>query len=295
MPILEMEGLTRRYGRRRGIESVTLSVEEGRIFGFLGPNGAGKTTAIRLLLGFLRPTAGSARVFGRDAWRESRVVKAEVGYLPGDVRIYSWLTGREALSLSSRVRRRDALAGGRALADEFSLDLSVPVRAMSRGMRQKLGLILAMAHSPRLLILDEPTSALDPLMQATLHDRLRRFASSGCTIFFSSHTLSEVEQLCSRVAIIREGRIAADESLADLRARSGRKVVIRFADSVEGLATPEFLDLDRRESLEWSGVLRGPVEALLEWLRGRRVEDLVLEPPDLETLFRRFYGRGDVP
>ena len=217
MAIIHTEALSRHYGSRRGIESVSLDVPEGTLFGFLGPNGAGKTTTIRVMVGLLRPSAGSARIFGLDCWRDSRTIKDEIGYMPGDIRLMPWLDGRRALSIWGKVRGRDLMPYGRELAERFDLDLRTKVRSMSRGMRQKLGLILALAHKPRLLILDEPTVTLDPLMQAEVQRLLREMAAAGHTVFFSSHTLGEVEQLCDRVAMIRDGQLVADESLAALR------------------------------------------------------------------------------
>src|SRR5207247_1315609 len=153
--LIQLDNLTRRYGRRRGVESLSFSVGEGALFGFLGPNGAGKTTTIRVLLGFLRPTSGAAKIFGLDCWRDSKAIKRDIGYLPGDLRLPAWMDGANALSIFGAVRGRDLAGAGRELAEKFDLDLRVKVRDMSRGMRQKLGLILALAHSPRLLVLDE--------------------------------------------------------------------------------------------------------------------------------------------
>jgi beta-exotoxin I transport system ATP-binding protein len=292
--LVHLENLTRRYGRRRGIESVSLSVAEGALFGFLGPNGAGKTTTIRVMLGFLRPTGGAARIFGLDCWRDSKAIKGDIGYVPGDLRLPAWMNGTSALSIFGTVRGRDLTRSGRDLADNFDLDLRVKVRDMSRGMRQKLGLILALAHSPRLLVLDEPTSSLDPLMQKALHERLRRLATAGHTVFFSSHSLGEVEQLCDRVAIVRNGELVAEESLAGLRDRAGHEVVIRWKDEAYALSLgpPPCLKLTRREGAEWRGALEGPVRQLVDFLAGKPVEDLSLGRPDLETLFRRFYERA---
>ncbi len=291
MSLIALQALTRRYGSRRGVEEVSLSVPEGSLFGFLGPNGAGKTTTIRVLLGFLRPTSGSARVFGLDCWRESPRIKADVGYLPGDLRLYPWMTGRDALRTSGAVRRCDLMRRGAELAEEFGLDLHVKVRSLSRGMRQKLGLILALAHAPRLLVLDEPTSSLDPLVQEQLRDRLRRLSAAGHTVFFSSHTLSEVESLCDRVAIVRAGRIIADSKLDDLRRATGHEVTIRWKDGAgaSGNAPPEFLRLSRTDAATWSGTLEGPVSRLVDWLAGKPVDDLAIGRPDLESLFRRYY------
>src|SRR5215471_1121268 len=247
MALIVLDHLSRHYGRRRGIEQVSLTVSEGSLFGFLGPNGAGKTTTIRVMLGFLRPTGGTAKIFGLDCWKDSRAIKREVGYLPGDLRLPAWMNGASALSIFGAVRGQDLTRSGRELARKFDLDLGVKVREMSRGMRQKLGLILALAHAPRLLVLDEPSSALDPLMQQILHELLRQMAAAGKTIFFSSHSLGEVEQLCDRVAIVREGELVAEESLTALRERSGHDVTIwwKTGPHAHELAPPEFLKLTR--------------------------------------------------
>jgi ABC-2 type transport system ATP-binding protein len=288
--IIETECLSRNYGRRRGIDSVNLRVPEGSLFGFLGPNGAGKTTAIRVMVGMPRPSAGHARVFGLDCWRQSRAIKNDVGYLPGDLRLMPWLDGLRALSIWGQTRGRNLLPYGRQLAERFALDLKTKVRSMSRGMRQKLGLILALAHKPRLLILDEPTVTLDPLMQAEVQRLLREWAAQGHTVFFSSHTLGEVEQLCDRVAMIRQGRLVADESLEALRRRAAHEVTIRWRDAAAASAQPpEFFHLHERDELVWTGLLGGGVDRLIDWLAGRAIDDLAIGRPDLETLFRQFY------
>ena len=293
MSLIQLDDLTRRYGRRRGVERVSLSVPAGALFGFLGPNGAGKTTTIRVMLGFLRPTSGRARIFGLDCWRDSKAIKRDVGYLPGDLRLPPWMNGGNALSIFGAVRGRDLAGAGRELAEKFDLDLRLKVLDMSRGMRQKLGLILALAHSPRLLVLDEPTSALDPLIQQVLHDLLRQLAAAGRTVFFSSHSLGEVDQLCHRVAIVRDGEIVADQSLPALRNRAGHDVTIRWKEdaSARPLEPPDFLKLTRREGLVWHGTLDGSVQRLVDFLAGKPVEDLSVGRPDLESLFRRFYER----
>ena len=289
--VIHVENLTRRYGARRGIVNLSLDVPQGSLFGFLGPNGAGKTTTIRVLLGFLRPSSGSARLFDCDCWRDSAQIKADVGYLPGDLRLYPWINGTSALRLFGAARSRDLLKSGQSLADRFSLDLRVKVRNMSRGMRQKLGLILALAPRPRLLVLDEPTASLDPLMQDELRVLLREFARDGTTVFFSSHTLSEVEQLCDRVAIVREGRLVADESLESLRKRAGHQIIIRWKDPTlaRTLQAPNFLNVVRREDSTWQALLDGPMSELLPWLAAQPIGDLSIGRPDLETLFRQFY------
>jgi ABC-2 type transport system ATP-binding protein len=294
MAAIETESLTRRYGPRRGIENVNLSVPEGSLYGFLGPNGAGKTTAIRVILGFLRPTSGSARVGGLDCWRQSARVKARVGYVPGDLRLYPWLNARSAMSLVGRVRGMELIRRGMELADLLDLDPAVTVRRMSRGTRQKLGLLMALAPDPPVLILDEPTTGLDPLVQERLRGCLRDRARAGHTVFFSSHTLGEVEQLCDRVAIIRDGRLVSDDTLDAMRRKGGHEVVIRWTDAAAAASEPPpALRLSRRDGLVWVGVHEGPVASLTAWLAGRSVEDLSVNPPDLETLFRKFY-EGEV-
>ncbi len=301
MSVIETEQLTRRYGSRRGVEGVNLRIDEGSLFGFLGPNGAGKTTTIRVLLGFLRPSEGRASLFGRDCWKAGRRLRDDVGYLPGDLRLYPTWTGDQFLRLFGLIRRRDITAAGRDLAERFSLDMAVPVRKMSRGMRQKLGLVLALAHEPRLLILDEPTASLDPLMQEQLLRHLRALAGKGHTVFFSSHTLSEVERLCDRVAILREGRLVADETLETLRSRARRRFTIRWArvEDAADVKPPPFLAIDERRNRTWDGSLTGQTPELVRWAATQPIEDLTIGHPDLESLFRRYYegggGEADTP
>ena len=291
MSVIVAEKLAKRYGSRIGIEALNLSISEGTVFGFLGPNGSGKTTTIRVLLGLLKPSGGGARVFGLDCWHESNRIKADVGYLPGDLRLYPWLTCRIALRIFGQVRHRDLLTAGGQLAAEFDLDADVRVCDMSRGMRQKLGVILALAHRPRLLILDEPTSSLDPLMQQNLHRHLRALASDGHTIFLSSHSLGEVEHLCDRVVILRKGKLVADETLDDLRTRAKRVVTIRWADDVKASNTkaPEFVDVIERHGVEWQATLTGSVMKLVRWSAGQPIADISIGHPDLESLFQQYY------
>ncbi|MCZ6598801.1 MAG: ABC transporter ATP-binding protein, partial [Planctomycetota bacterium] len=272
--------LSHYYGRRVGVDSIDLELALGTVFGFLGPNGSGKTTTIRLLLGFLRPSGGSAEVFGLDCWRDSHRIKREVGYLPSDLRLYSWMTGESALRVVGRIRGRDLSAAGRAIAERFELEMDVSVRAMSRGMRQKLGIVLALAHDPQLLVLDEPTSGLDPLMQDELARTLRGLAERGRAVFLSSHTLSEVETVCDRVAIVRRGRIVADETLEALRGRARRSVTIDFrdAESAARATPPAMLAVRERSAARWTGELDGRIPEFIAWLAAQPVEDLVLGP-----------------
>lgn len=299
---IQIRSLTKRYGSRRGVDDVNLSIEAGSLYGFLGPNGAGKTTTIRILLGLLRPTQGAATVLGKDCWRDSAAIKSEVGSIPGDLRLWPWLTGMKALSLFGLIRGKNIKPTGKELADELELDLDLPVRKMSRGNRQKLGIVLALAHKPRVLILDEPTTALDPLMQDRLRNLLRRAARDGACVFFSSHTLGEVEALCERVAIVKQGRIVADSTLTQLRADAGYDIDVLWN---EGLAPapPTWLPLlatkrvgtSEPQGTRWITRFRPTREHtlahLLALLSDKReaIVDVKLGQPDLETLFRRFY------
>lgn len=294
MSTITTSRLTKRYGRRIGVDQIDLSVPEGSVFGFLGPNGAGKTTTIRVLLGFLRPSAGRASVFGLDCWKQSPRIKQEVGYLPGDLRLYPWMTARNAISIVGKVRKRDLSKSWRGLSERFRLDPDVRVGQMSRGMRQKLGIVLALAHEPRLLVLDEPTSGLDPLMQDVLHQCLKEAVSRGQTVFFSSHRLSEVEDLCDRVAFIRDGRIVVDEALESLRERATCQVKLEFRDEAAmeaAMPPPASLTIRQRRGRKWVCDFKGDVHELIRWLVDYPVVEFQIGPPDLESLFRRFYER----
>ncbi len=291
-----IDTLAKSYGRRVAVDRLSLNIEPGELYGFLGPNGAGKTTTIRVILGLLRPTSGAVRVLGSDAWRDSTAIRADAGYIPGDLRLYPWMTARNALRMCGAARGRDITGAGLSVAERFRLDPDTPVRRMSRGMRQKLGLVVCLAHAPRVLVLDEPTTALDPPMQQALYDVLRERAREGATVFFSSHTLGEVESLCSRVAILRDGRLAAEESLTGLRERARRAVLVTWRDAKAAGESdvPAMLSLEARDGATWRCSLRGDAMEVVRWSQGRPIADIAITPPDLDTLFRRFY-EGDVP
>lgn len=291
MDAIEIKQLSKSYGRRMGVEAVSLAVPRGAIFGFLGPNGAGKTTTIRVLLGLLRPTSGGATILGHDCWSDSTSVKAHVGYLPGDLRLYPWLNARSAIDLVGRIRRVDISSEGNRLVDAFDLDPAVRVKNMSRGMRQKLGLVLALAHRPPVVILDEPTASLDPLMQEKLYIELRALAAGGSCVFLSSHTLDEVERLCERVAIIREGRIVADETIDGLRARARRVVTLHWkVGEVKSAAELSgIVEFHERGPDRWRGKLTGSAMDLVRWSSTQPIADLSIEEPDLSALFQDFY------
>lgn len=291
MSIIQTNQLTRYYGSRCGVEGVSLSVEAGEVFGFLGPNGAGKSTTIRLLLGFLKATSGSATIFGHDCWRNSAVIKANVGYVAGDVRLYPWLTARRAFEIVGKIRGQDLHAAGMELASRFELEVDLAVRKMSRGNRQKLALVMALVHRPLLLVLDEPTSGLDPLMQDRLLECISDLSQTGSTVFLSSHMLSEVEAICDRVAIVREGHIVADERLDAMKERAPRSAVITFAHeaAAKSAHVPEYLTLERVDKENLHVQLVGPAAELARWAAGESIVDISIGPPNLESLFRQHY------
>jgi ABC-2 type transport system ATP-binding protein len=291
---IETRGLSKRYGRSGealALDDLTIDVVEGEIFGFLGPNGAGKSTTIRLLLGFLHPTAGSGSVLGLDMIRDSVEIRRRAGYLPGGIAFWDGSTGERLLdelaALSGRppIRRAD-------LADRLELSertLRRRVRDYSRGMRQKLGIIQALQHDPELAILDEPTEGLDPLMQRAFYDILDDLRAAGRTIFFSSHVLSEVERVCDRVAIVRAGRLVALEEVPALLARRKRNVELRLtgpAPSLEGVAGVSEVHLGEGRL---TCRLEGDVGPFLAAIAGAPIHDLTIEPSSLEEAFLEFY------
>jgi len=290
MNVIELQSTSKRYGRVRALDRVSWTLRTGQLLGFLGPNGAGKTTTIRILLGFLRPTSGSARVLGMDAWRHSPKIRARTGYLPGDVRLYPTLTGEQTVRFVAGTRGADGGVDAERLAKVFELDLRPRVRTYSTGMRQKLGLILAMMHRPELLIMDEPSSGLDPLMQQALRRELRDVTAEGRTVLFSSHSLPEAEQLCEEVIILREGRLVAAESIAELRRRAGHRVGLKFSQPVETLPpAPNGLTLDSTSDVQVRGRWRGQISKLMGWLQALPLKDVAIEPADLEDLFIDYY------
>jgi ABC-2 type transport system ATP-binding protein len=292
MNVIETDNLTKRYGHRVGIEDLSITIEEGSLYGFLGPNGSGKTTTIRLLLGFLKPSSGSAQILNSNAWRDSNRIKKEVGYLPGDLRLYPWLTLKKSARMIGLIRQDNLTDAFDELAEKFLLDPTVSVREMSKGMRQKLGLIIALAHRPKLLILDEPTTALDPLIQTILYDHLRSLAHDGHTIFFSSHTLSEVEHLCDNVAILREGKLIIQERMQQFRQRSHCVVTIQWGSESDAEQTvpPDCLQIRQRNGCQWIAVLCGPTMDLVRWSATQPIEDLSFNTSDLNQVFQDIYS-----
>ncbi|MCK6456110.1 MAG: ABC transporter ATP-binding protein [Phycisphaerae bacterium] len=289
MHAVRTDALTKHYGRVRALQDLHLLVPAGSLFGFLGPNGAGKTTTLRLLLGLLRPTRGRAAVLGLDSRRDSIRIRRRTGYLPGDLRLYDHLTARETLDFFTAARGADARDEVARLAGAFDLPLDRRVRDCSKGMKQKLGLLIALAHRPELLILDEPASALDPLVQQTLYDELRAAVRRGATVLFSSHVLGEVEALCDHVAIVRAGRLIEQQTIDALRSRAPRRVELRIRPGANLPPAPSALSWHRRDDRSAAGAWTGSLQPLFEWLARCDVEDAQIGKPDLEDLFLAYY------
>jgi ABC-2 type transport system ATP-binding protein len=297
-PVIETDRLTKRYGDARGIEDVSLSVARGEVFGFLGPNGAGKTTTIRTLLDLLHPTSGSARLFGLDSRRDSLAIRARLGNLPGDFACDPRRTGRELVTLFAAVRGLQGLGRAEELAERFHADLDRPVGHLSRGNRQKIGLVQALFHTPELLILDEPTGGLDPLMQEEFHKVVAEERARGTTVLLSSHDLDEVERLCDRVAIIREGRLIAVEHVAELTQRRFRHVTVQFAEPVDDAeigALDGVRDLETDGCRARFGVDAGALDAVVKAIARHEIVDLELARPSLEEIFLTYYEPEKVP
>ncbi len=289
--IVLTEGLTKRYGKNRGISDVNLEVGEGEVFGFLGPNGAGKTTTIRTLLGFLRPTSGRAEVFGMDSRKESVRIREQVGNLPGEFALEDRMSGEGLLRFFARLRRIGDLGYAYELAERLGADLDRPMRRLSRGNKQKIGLIQALFHRPPLLILDEPTGGLDPLVQEEFLEIVRETRAEGRTVFLSSHNLAEVERICDRVGIIRDGRLVSVETTGTLVNKAFRRVRLVFAEPVDArpfAALPGVEDLEaNRTSLSFT--LHDNLDEVVKLTARHPLVSLDYDRPSLEEIFLAYY------
>lgn len=292
--IVETASLTKRYGRSRGIVDLSFEVEEGEIFGFLGPNGAGKTTTIRTLLGFLRPTSGRATVGGYDCWRQSTEVKRQIGYLPGEFTFDPTLTGAQILAYLGNLRGGVDQQYLLSLVERLELDPGKRFRAYSHGNKQKVGLVQAFMHRPRLLVLDEPTSTLDPLNQQEFYRMVAETRAEGRTVFLSSHNLTEVEHTCDRVGIIRDGRLVKVDAVHTLKELQRHEVDLAFATPasrewfrhVPGVCSVTATDGGHGLSL----TVQGELGAVVQAAAGHGVTNLVTREPTLEEIFLRYYA-----
>ena len=292
--VIVADNLTKSYGTRRGVVELTFSVAPGEVFGYLGPNGAGKTTTIRTLLDFLRPTSGSATVFGLDSHRDSVQVHDRIGYLPGEFTLYERMTGGEYLTYLGNLRGGVPPDHVRDLAERLDLELGTRIKTLSHGNRQKLGLVQAFMHRPELLILDEPTQGLDPLIQQVFYELVAETRADGRTVFLSSHVLPEIERVCDRVGIIREGRLVSVEDIGDLRAKEIRTLDIHFAapirpDAFEGVPGVHEVSVVGDAARITVG---GPMDAVIKRAAAFEIVDLRSHELSLEEIFLTFYG-GD--
>jgi ABC-2 type transport system ATP-binding protein len=290
VPAIRAAGLSKRYGSAAALTGLDLEVAEGEILGYLGPNGAGKTTTIRLLLGLARPTAGRAEIFGLDCQRQAVEAHRRLAYVPGEASLWPSLTGAETLHLLGRVQGRVDAAYRDELIDRFALDPSKKVRAYSKGNRQKVLLIAALMARPDLLVLDEPTSGLDPLMEQAFRRSVQEAREAGQTVFLSSHILSEVEALCDRVAILREGRLVEIGTLAEMRHLSALSVDVTFGAAPPDLAGVPGVTRAVTDGPHVHLEVHGPVGPLLRALAGTSVRELISREPSLEELFLAHYG-----
>jgi ABC-2 type transport system ATP-binding protein len=291
MYLIETHNLTKFYGKDRGIIDIDLQIEPGEIFGFIGPNGAGKSTTIRTLLGLILPSSGSGKIFGLDIVKDSKEIKKQIGFMPSEVHYYEKMDVHELLDYSANFYETDCESRIVELADTFELDLDRKIIDLSRGNQKKVSILQSLIHKPPLLILDEPTSGLDPLMQAKFFDLLKEENSNGTTIFFSSHTLSEVQKMCRRVGIIKEGKIIAVEEIENLRKKQLRKIQIEFPHPAKtseiechGIIDPH------SEKTNLFFLFSGSIKDLLLALDGKDIEDLIIEEPTLEEIFMHYYS-----
>ncbi|MBP2471331.1 ABC-2 type transport system ATP-binding protein [Crossiella equi] len=292
---IDIDALTKDYGRRRALDALTLRIRTGEVFGFLGPNGAGKTTTIRILLDLLRPTSGSARILGLDVRRQAMAVHSRLAYVPGDVALWPQLTGGQAVDALLALHGHRADPAVRAeLLDRFQLDPTQRCRTYSKGNRQKVALVAAFAAQSELLILDEPTSGLDPLMGETFRDCVREARAQGRTLFLSSHILGEVESICDRVGVLRAGKLVDHGTLDELRHLSAYTVRAELARPVElaglpGVSDAELTDLGEGRHRLTCRAQPGRMDELLTALAGAGVHTLTSRPPTLEELFLGYY------
>jgi ABC-2 type transport system ATP-binding protein len=286
--LLRTENLTKDYGSFRALDALDLALEPGEVFGLLGPNGSGKTTALRLVMGFLRPTAGAAWVNGHHSWDDSVAARRHVAYLPGELRLYENMTGRQLVRFLCELRSERDQPGLADLARRFDIDLDRPIAHLSSGMKRKVALLQVLVPRAPLLIMDEPTNTLDPSMREELLEQVRRCRERGQAVLFSSHVLSEVEQVCDRVGILREGRLVHLQRMADLH--EGRLVQARFTRQPEPLPPLDgLLERERHDgavTLEYSGDL----PELLAWLARQPLDDLRIQSLGLARIYQRYHG-----
>lgn len=293
MKLIEVRGVTKKFGNFTALNQINLTVGEGEIYGFIGPNGAGKSTTIRILLGMLKATSGEAKIFGKDVWKDAVEIHKRIAYVPGDVNLWPNLTGGEVIDLFLKMRKNGNNNRREEMLERFELDPTKKCRTYSKGNRQKVALVAAFSQEADLYILDEPTSGLDPLMERVFQECVQEAKAAGKTVFLSSHILSEVEKLCDKVAIIRQGQIIEEGTLHELRHLTRSNIIVRTKEPVKGLQ--EFPGI--HNIVEMNGELNFQLDTeqmdpVFRHISQFGIEKLESMPPTLEDLFMRYY-EGD--
>jgi ABC-2 type transport system ATP-binding protein len=287
---IEVQGLAKYYGKQCGIDNVSFTVEIGEIYGFIGPNGAGKTTTIRTLLALIHPTSGSASIFGKDCIRDAETIATDVGYLPTEINYYENMTALELLQYTAALYKINEANRISELAGKFNLDLKRKISSLSYGNKKKVGIIASLLHQPKLLILDEPTSGLDPLVQQTFIDILKEENKKGMTVLFSSHVLSEVQKVCNRVAILKEGHVIDVQNINELREKGFKKVELNLIDPVPvGMFEIEGVADFRQSNNQVSFIYHGDLNLVVEKIALLKLNDIFIEEPTLEEIFFHYY------
>lgn len=288
--VIEVKNLSKYYGKHRGIEDVSFTVEEGEIYGFIGPNGAGKSTTIRTLLALIHPTSGNATIFGMDCIKEAHKIAKKVGYLPSEAYYYENMTVKELLKYSSDLYQIDCSERINELKERLKLDDTRKISDLSFGNKKKVGVVAALLHSPKLIILDEPTNGLDPLIKETFFEILKEENIKGATILYSSHVLSEVQKACSKVAIIKEGKIINVQNMSDLRKNGYKKIQLTITEPVskDYFKEDSVADYQAKHN-QVSFIYRGEANKIIEKIHNLKVEDVFIEEPTLEEIFLHYY------
>ncbi|MFE8702565.1 ATP-binding cassette domain-containing protein [Cytobacillus sp. FJAT-54145] len=294
MNAIEVKNLTKTYGSSRGISNVSFTVKQGEIFGFIGPNGAGKSTTIRTLLSLIYPTSGSATIFGKDCIKFAPEIKKEIGYLPSEVFYYDNMKVIDLLKYSASFYKKDCSNRIKELAEIMNLDLNKKIDDLSLGNKKKVGIVQGLLHEPKLIILDEPTSGLDPLMQQKFFDLLKEENRKGATILFSSHILSEVQRLCDRVAIIKEGEIVTLEKISTLKENNYKKFKVETVSEMD----KNHFNINGVNDLEQKGhtisfLFKGNVNSVMSKIADIEITNIWVEEPDLEEIFMHYYEKED--
>ncbi|MDM5329602.1 ABC transporter ATP-binding protein [Neobacillus sp. CF12] len=292
MNVIEIKNLTKTYGKARGISDISFNVEEGEIFGFIGPNGAGKSTTIRTLLSLIYPTSGSATIFGKDTVQYAPEIKKEIGYLPSEVFYYDNMKVKDLLNYSASFYKKDCSKRIKELAEIMDLDLNKKIDDLSLGNKKKVGIVQGLLHEPKLIILDEPTSGLDPLMQQKFFELLEEENRKGATILFSSHILTEVQRLCNRVAIIKEGKIVTVEKISTLKENTYKKFKVETKESLDA----NYFNSMGVNKLEVKGnftsfLFKGNINDVMRKIADIEITNLWIEEPDLEEIFMHYYEK----